>query len=62
MTNQKYKTYYHAKGNYIIKTTTKRNKVITIDRVIINNSSQLDEYYYSCHTRKDMLQYSYINY
>lgn len=62
MTNQKYKTYYHARSNYIIKTTTKRNKVIAIDRVIIDNSSQLDEYYYSCHTRKDMFQYSYINY
>ena len=37
MTNQKYKTYYHTRGNYIIETTTKRNKVINIDRVVIDN-------------------------
>ena len=43
MTNQKYKTYYHARGNYIIKTTTKRNKVINIDRVVIDNSVVLFE-------------------
>ena len=49
MTNQDYKTYYHAKGNYIIKTTTKKNKVINIDRVIIDNylAEPLHNYYHS---------------